>query len=701
MPLYFKKEQKEKTLSLAKKALSFICTNNSHRFDIKMVGKVLLKCISTTIMKIIEQKRHPSILVIRHVLNFHVLLLMFVREYPEIVKQFDHEIEKFISSEENRIKKNCPNLALIMVYLLFSEKYSFKDVVEHLHEEQLDRQVFWILKKIPELEDDTGVISVDENRVRVTFSSQIMGYLLVCFYHDYIKILRTRFKTWNTMLEYMETHSCKLDDESEDKIQQAFFYSEDNVKDYMQYYSHIGISVKNFDDICKRLKEAVKNSKRKKYHGSMDEILGLPINPEMIKAIEKNREDLSTLIKDGKLIDIPDAQWKEKCLKRWPWMKRYVSFHYEKTFGAADIAYQADTFDYSYSLLCEDHIDISKVIRSQFDFKKADRHLPTHTQLYGSGFNWRELFIKLDIEESTRFLNFSEDFKSLYAKLPIAAQYLQTFVVYISKCDNLKSGFYYLATILTHLKGIKSLKFRTCGVQTVPYKALNNIKKGLSVSQESKASATIEYIEVDGVNFDLAANSQECIYQLFELLPNLNSVKVSNSNIFNCKANKLATSILTNHLEMKELYIENSIQNDQVGKSIADGIMRTKKLESVTIINHLTAPGNSVSNILYNLSFAPRLTYLNMSGNTPANFTDYIENLGKMISINTSVEYLVLDNVMGLLNYANFDFFKIIAENTSLKVLSFTGSKTLNSVVSGTNFVYLGNALAINAHKKG
>jgi ubiquitin-protein ligase/Ran GTPase-activating protein (RanGAP) involved in mRNA processing and transport len=697
MPLYFKNSQKEKTLVLAKKALSFICTNNSHRFEQKMVGKVILKCISTTIMKIIEQKRHPSVLIIRHLLNFHVLLLMFVREYPEIVQQFDHEIEKFISSEENRIKKNCPNLALVMVYLLFSEKYKFEDVVNYLNEEQLDRQVFWILKKIPELEDDSGTIAVDENRVRVTFSSQIMGYLLVCFYHDYIKILRDRFKTWGSMLEFMESNCCKLDDESENKIQKCFFDSEENIKDYKEYYEHIGVKINDFDDICKRLKEAVKNSKRKKYHGSMEELLELPTNPDQITAITSKKENLSEFIKDGKLTDFSVAQWKEKCLKRWPWMRRYVSYNYERNLTPADIATQVDDFNYDYNLFCEDHIDVGKAIRSTFDFKQATVHKPNLTEAYNSKFSWRELFIKLDFEESTRLLNYSEDFKGFYAKIPIVAQYLSTVVIYISKCDNLKSGYYYLAALLTGLKGVQGLKFRTCCIQVVPYKALNNIKKGLSSNEASKDTCKVEHIEIGCKTFDMNTTSQETLYQIFELLPNLNSLKIVGSNILQAKNNKIITSLLTNHPEIKEIYLQECVQNEAIGKSLADGIMRAKKLESVSILKNTT--GNSITNIIYNLSFAPRLVYLDASGNTPSNFNDYIENLGKMISINGSIEYLILNDVLGLLNNPSMDFFKFIAENQSLRVLSFSNSKTGN--ISTNTLMWLSQALAINAHKKG
>jgi ubiquitin-protein ligase len=694
LPLYFKQEHKEKTLFLAKKALSFICTNNSNRFETNMVAKVLVKCISTTILKIIEQKRHPSILVIRHLLNFHVLLLLFVREYPELVTYFDLEIEKFIKSEENRIKKNCPNLILIMVYLLFSEKYQFKDIINAYNEEQLDRQVFWILKKIPELEDDTGTFSVDENRVRVTFMSQVIGYMLVCFYNDYIKIIRGKFKTWMDMLEYMEKRSGKLEDSVENAIQKAFFDAEENIKDYKDYYTHIGVEVKSFDDICTRLKEAVKNSKRKKYHGSIDELLGLPSNNEQMTSFNAKREDLMTLIENGKLKTFTEDQWKEKVLKRWAWMNRYINHDYEYSMQPKDIAECCDEFKYEYSLLCEDHVDISAKYKEKFNMASGKRHRVDLNPCY-ENFTWRELFIKLDFEESTRFLNYTEDFKSYYAKLPVVSANLKTVVIYISKCENLKSGFFYLVTVLKELKGIHNLKIKTCGVPTVAYKALNNLKKGLSKTITN--GCKVQHVDISGVNFDLSATSQECIYQIFEYFPHMISLRINESNILSAKNNKLITSVLTNHPDIRQIWIRKAINNDQIGKSFADGLMRTKKIENITVLENTT--GNSITNILYNLSFAPRLTFLDASGNIPSNFADFVENMGKMININASLEYLILDGVTGLVNNLSLDFFKYLAENQSLKALSLNNSK--NSVVSYTIINYMAQSLALNAFKKG
>lgn len=186
-PAYLGVDQKERTLHLAKRSLSFIMTNKTDRFQVSMAANVLLKAMFTVIIRMVDQKQNPCVDMVRQIVYFHSLMLLFAREYPEIIDDLDKEIESFLESKENRTKKQLANLGLILVYTLFSERYSFDDIVEAYFEEQLDRQVFWILTKIPELDDSKnyGNVVLDDNRVEITFMSQIISYLLVIFFHDY------------------------------------------------------------------------------------------------------------------------------------------------------------------------------------------------------------------------------------------------------------------------------------------------------------------------------------------------------------------------------------------------------------------------------------------------------------------------------------------------------------------------------------
>ena len=139
-------------------------------------------------------------------MHFHSLLLLFARAHPRVIEDIDAEIERFLKDPEQRTKKTFENIGLLLVYSLVSEKYSFKDIVPAYFEEQLDRQVFWILLKVPELDDPKSNrnVTLDVHRVEISFTSQIVGYLLVSFFHDYRKVLRSHFKSWPAMLEHVE-----------------------------------------------------------------------------------------------------------------------------------------------------------------------------------------------------------------------------------------------------------------------------------------------------------------------------------------------------------------------------------------------------------------------------------------------------------------------------------------------------------------
>jgi hypothetical protein len=49
-------------------------------------------------------------------------------------------------------KNACPSLGDILVYIIMSSKYKFSEILNIYMEEHLDRQVFWMLKKVPELD---------------------------------------------------------------------------------------------------------------------------------------------------------------------------------------------------------------------------------------------------------------------------------------------------------------------------------------------------------------------------------------------------------------------------------------------------------------------------------------------------------------------------------------------------------------------
>lgn len=85
-------------------------------------------------------------------MNFIRLFHLLIELYPEVGKDIDSRIEQFIKDPAMRHKDKTPSLGDLLSYVSVSQKFKFDDILPAYLDEQLDRQVFWILKAIPELD---------------------------------------------------------------------------------------------------------------------------------------------------------------------------------------------------------------------------------------------------------------------------------------------------------------------------------------------------------------------------------------------------------------------------------------------------------------------------------------------------------------------------------------------------------------------
>lgn len=262
-------------LHLARRAFSLICTGHSDQFEPNQAQEILYKVISLLLIEYPKNNKLPTVKSIRVLIHFHHLLLLFVKHYPEIRESTDAQIKDFLKSEDNRVKSKVSNIINILIHTMISKKYSFEDVIQPAFEEMLDRQVFWILQKIPELneEENDSNLMIDENRAKVTFMSQIVSYSLSSIYHEYITTCKGHFKTWMKMLKELNKGNSKVKNSLENEIQGKFKEVMANLKSYEEYFEINGLqSAYKGINIINLLKEAVKRSKAKKYHGCVDEL---------------------------------------------------------------------------------------------------------------------------------------------------------------------------------------------------------------------------------------------------------------------------------------------------------------------------------------------------------------------------------------------------------------------------------------------
>lgn len=86
-----------------------------------------------------------------------------------------------------RVKDKLGSLGDLLAFITVSQKHKMQDILGEYLEEQMDRQAFWILKDIPELDHtdekykDKEII-VEEERSMVCFKTGIAGFHITLFF---------------------------------------------------------------------------------------------------------------------------------------------------------------------------------------------------------------------------------------------------------------------------------------------------------------------------------------------------------------------------------------------------------------------------------------------------------------------------------------------------------------------------------------
>ena len=124
-------------------------------------------------------------------------------------EKINERLEKFISEPKYRIKDVLPSLGDMLSLITVSSKFQWKDLVKFYLAEQMDRQVFWILKDLPELEKDDP--NIDEEKMDVTYKSGEVGFCITMFYSYYIgSILKKEKTTLANLIKHEDDHYGRM-----------------------------------------------------------------------------------------------------------------------------------------------------------------------------------------------------------------------------------------------------------------------------------------------------------------------------------------------------------------------------------------------------------------------------------------------------------------------------------------------------------
>lgn len=103
---------------------------------------------------------------------------------------------------------------------------------------------------------------------------------------SYLDLVKRPHATPKELFATLTKNFSKLPSELENRIQARVFEIFRRIVDYDSFYSFIGAESRSVEQIDELLKQAVINSKVKKYHGTLDEMNVLPTTDVQIRAFK-------------------------------------------------------------------------------------------------------------------------------------------------------------------------------------------------------------------------------------------------------------------------------------------------------------------------------------------------------------------------------------------------------------------------------
>lgn len=684
-PLYFGTKP-EKFLISVSKAISMIAKGNTKEFSPDLILKVMPKFFNNIALNIMSEKVHNSSLAIRILLYIFRVLLVLLQNYPTFKKELNENIEKFIKDEKSRVKEFTPSLGDLLVMMALSSEHKIEDLLPGYISEQMDRQIFWILQEIPELEKLINTTEIDDIRAKVCFKCGLVGEQLLLFYYYFIKnIIFEKGKTHEDFANRLDQNYSNLTDDEIDKhrLEINKILKIDNFNDF---YKYLGLTPPTEKELNEKLKQAFINSKTKGYHGN-DEVRFVPSEKEQAEIYMKRYPNFDSLLKDNQLLQESDPKWFEMVSK----LEVVTQFKYahpnEEINPLNIVRYEREIF--TDSLFFDHHLTQEKSDYISRHIKDSKYKKSIEDEDIIKGLTWRQLYLKLYLEDYIKFFPYTADFKELYKILDFVKKEIIHFRFTINTIGVLKSDWNYVRVVLSKLTSLKYLCFLF--KNTVSLKLLKNMIKGITNSSKENSCITNLKI-VTNPNYGIISTKDINLLTILDKLPSLKYLDLSNVRL------DLNTSLrIRNHLYyykiIEVLDLSGTQLNENMAKEIADGIMKAKALEKIYLCDTKTTKG--LSNILYNLAFQPKIKVVDISNNTTCDKKETATALYKLLKMSQTIETLIFTHIPSFNEELTKDFFYALGDSNSLIYLDLSFSGRIPSIN------LLGNAVAFNALKNG
>lgn len=123
-----------------------------------------------------EVTRHASEKALLGYCSFHHMLLGLCAKHPSIERVATKKLQNFIRSEASRHKSETPDLGQLVVYAAISREVRWQHIAEALVQETSIRNVMWLLREKPSLENASDSVMLQEG-----FAGRLTSLRLIMF----------------------------------------------------------------------------------------------------------------------------------------------------------------------------------------------------------------------------------------------------------------------------------------------------------------------------------------------------------------------------------------------------------------------------------------------------------------------------------------------------------------------------------------
>lgn len=669
-------DPRERAITLLRHSLSFIARGSAHReLDGDMILEVMPKLIITHMVELANENKHVSILALRRLVNFIRLFRLCIELVPSVMETINERIRQFKDEEDKRVKDFTPSLGDLQALCIISDQYTLKDILEAYLEEQLDRQAFWIIRTVPELDhtDDkykNKAVTLEDAREEVCFKTGLTGFQITMLFYSLTELLHEKFgNDWQAFESSVDDNVGCLDLRVENELQ-AKFKAIQRVDNFQKYYQMVGQDCPDSEALRQRLHKAISNSKAKRYHGSSEHMNELP------KLVDQSRDYLlaepSPFVhyneESKTFLDEANPAWKKLCMQKFNWVLRHVEQGLNEV-SPAELALWSDNNE-----IHDVHgrpLDEFVVERQQKSFQTIARNEKVYDE-YPAAFSWRDLYHKLCFEHMISNFDKILDFKVFYEYVNKIGAQQQVLRAQIIKKTALKSNHYWIMVLLSKLPNLRVLKLHGnvmahCGPDFFKF-----LQKGMNYM--AKEGRGLQKICMNNL-LGKTASSGDFLYPCLKPNTDLLSLNFSNCGLSADDA-KAIGKVLADFRFIREVNLSNAGLTQSTTKDVADGLMRAKQLEILKLADN-TSMGASLGSVIYNLAFSPKIRHIDISG-TGNGSADIAEAIYKLIKISGAIETLLMGGT-ALAAYLTEDFYKALGENKTLKYINLDTTSAVNS----------------------